>query len=50
MGQDENNLVWILDINGARVVFAGAWNRVGPKAEADAALVRQVMESLQIRG
>ena len=46
MGAGESNLLRILDVDGVRVVIAGAYHTETP--EADVATVRQVMDSIQI--
>ena len=46
MGAGESNLLRILDVDGVRVVIAGAYHAETP--EADVATVEQVMDSVQI--
>ena len=46
MGAGESNLLRILDVDGVRVVIAGAYHASTP--EADVAAVEQVMDSVQI--
>ena len=48
MGNDERDLVRILDIDGARVLMAGAYHLASSEPGADAALVRQMLDSVQI--
>jgi hypothetical protein len=46
MGTGESNLLRILDVDGVRVVIAGAYHAETP--EADVAIIEQVMDSVQI--
>ncbi|HEX6434408.1 MAG TPA: hypothetical protein VFZ87_09190 [Gemmatimonadales bacterium] len=46
MGVGESNLLRILDVDGVRVVIAGAYH--ASTAEADVATIEQVMDSVQI--
>jgi hypothetical protein len=46
MGAGESNLLRILDVNGVRVVIAGAYHASTP--EADVAAIEEVMDSVQI--
>lgn len=46
MGSGESNLLRILDVDGVRLVIAGAYHAATP--EADVAAVEQVMDSVQI--
>jgi hypothetical protein len=46
MGADERNLLRIVDVDGVRVVIAGAYNADTP--DADVATMEQVMDSVQI--
>jgi hypothetical protein len=46
MGTGESNLLRILDVDGVRVVIAGAYHDSTP--EADVATIEQVMDSVQI--
>lgn len=46
MGAGERNLLRILDVDGARVVIAGAYQASAP--DADVATIEQVMDSVQI--
>jgi hypothetical protein len=47
MGSGESNLLRILDVDGVRVVIAGAYHASTP--EADVATIEQVMDSVQIQ-
>jgi hypothetical protein len=46
MGVGESNLLRIIDVDGVRVVIAGAYHESTP--EADVATIEQVMDSVQI--
>jgi hypothetical protein len=48
MGNDETDIVRILDVGGTRVLIVGAYHLAYPEAQADAALVRQLLDSVQI--
>jgi hypothetical protein len=48
MGADEANIVRIVDVNGTRLLIAGAYPRVGPDAGTAAALVQQILDSIHI--
>lgn len=47
MGAGESNLLRILDVDGVRVVIAGAYHASTP--EADVATIDQVMDSVEVR-
>jgi hypothetical protein len=49
MGPGEVNLLRILDVDGVRVMIAGAYHPETPEAEANVAVVEQVMDSVQIQ-
>lgn len=48
MGSDETDIVRILDVGGTRVLIVGAYHVAYPEAETDAALIRQLLDSVQI--
>jgi hypothetical protein len=48
MGYDEVDIVRILDVGGTRVLIVGAYHVAYPEAETDAALIRQLLDSVQI--